>query len=127
MPTTHVARVAVSRPGRYIFVPVCSCGWTYRGFAADHAAQIMVDDHLATEARRLENYIAGRAGGTATDEDVARWTRQLAALRGDPAPACDCGENLRPHQHVGCDRDPARTAPRSIVKRPADHGTATVR
>jgi hypothetical protein len=84
----------------------------------------------AAEITRLEAYLAGQAGGTATTADVLRWTGQVAALRkvadvaggATPPPACyACEWDLRSHQHIGCDRDPARTAPRSIVTRPADH------
>lgn len=35
--------------GRYPFRPTCSCGWAWRGYVAAHAAQLMVDAHLAGE------------------------------------------------------------------------------
>jgi hypothetical protein len=44
--TTHHVAVTLMG-GRYPFVPVCSCGWTTRGFVADHAAQTLADDHAA--------------------------------------------------------------------------------
>lgn len=46
--TKHEARVEVVA-GRYEFRPVCSCGQEFRGYAAEHAAQIMVDAHLDGE------------------------------------------------------------------------------
>ena len=46
--TVHEAGVEVVA-GRYPFRPSCSCGWSWRGFVADHAAQFMVDAHLAGE------------------------------------------------------------------------------
>lgn len=33
--------------GRYPFRPTCTCGWKDWGYVADHAAQMMVDAHLA--------------------------------------------------------------------------------
>jgi hypothetical protein len=52
MPTTtaahHGAAVSVVT-GRYPYLPTCSCGWTWRGYVAAHAAQAMVDAHLAGE------------------------------------------------------------------------------
>ena len=35
--------------GRYPFKPRCSCGWSTWGYVAAHAAQILVDAHLAGE------------------------------------------------------------------------------
>lgn len=94
--------------GRYPFRPVCSCGEAFWGYVAEHAAQTMLEAHLngrdaaAThdrvkrEPRRrrtepetpeqlrmrtLQNYLAGRAGGTATEADVKRWQDELDALR----------------------------------------------
>lgn len=43
-------------------------------------ATIPATTELEDEYRRLGNYIAGRAGGTATDEDVARWENRRAAI-----------------------------------------------
>jgi hypothetical protein len=42
--TTHHVAVALTG-GRYGYVPTCSCGWTTRGYVAEHAAQTMADDH----------------------------------------------------------------------------------
>lgn len=85
--------------GRHPFRPVCSCGAAFRGYVAEHAAQIMLEAHLngedaparipekmgaggpQTRMRELQNIIAGRAGGTATDADVKRWQDELDALR----------------------------------------------
>ena len=44
----HEAGVAVV-PGRYPYRPRCSCGWEWRGYVAEHAAQLIVDAHLAGE------------------------------------------------------------------------------
>jgi hypothetical protein len=44
------ARVIDRGAARYPFQPACTCGWTWRGYVAAHAAQIMVDAHLAGEA-----------------------------------------------------------------------------
>jgi hypothetical protein len=44
----HRAAVSVVQ-GRYPYLPTCSCGWTWRGYVAAHAAQTMVDAHLAGE------------------------------------------------------------------------------
>jgi hypothetical protein len=46
--TGHQASVAEA-PGRYLFRPTCSCGLVWRGYAAAHAAQIIVDAHVAGE------------------------------------------------------------------------------
>ncbi len=35
--------------GRYPYRPVCSCGWSTWGYVAPHAAQILVDAHMAGE------------------------------------------------------------------------------
>jgi hypothetical protein len=45
----------------------------------------------------------------------------VLAAQPEPTTCYACQWGLRSHQHIGCDRDPARLAPRSIVKRPADH------
>jgi hypothetical protein len=42
--SAHSATV-VLRGGRYPFLPTCSCGWVTRGYVAEHAAQLMADDH----------------------------------------------------------------------------------
>jgi hypothetical protein len=43
--TGHQGAVAFAG-GRYPFRPTCSCGWTHAwGYAAEHAAQSMADDH----------------------------------------------------------------------------------
>lgn len=46
--TGHQAIVA-QVGGRYPFRPTCSCGLAWRGYAAEHAAQIIVNAHLAGE------------------------------------------------------------------------------
>lgn len=47
---THTVSVALE-VGRYNYRAVCSCGWrSGRAYVADHAAQIMADDHKATAA-----------------------------------------------------------------------------
>jgi hypothetical protein len=40
----HSVAVTLSG-GRYGYVPTCSCGWVTRGYVAEHAAQLMADDH----------------------------------------------------------------------------------
>lgn len=32
--------------GRYPFRPVCTCGQEFRGYVAEHAAQIVIDNHV---------------------------------------------------------------------------------
>lgn len=92
--------------GRYPFRPVCSCGGRFRGYVAEHAAQTVLEAHLnekelptripdrydaegpQTRMLRLQNILAGRAGGTAAEADVARWQIELDELRakhGTPA------------------------------------------
>lgn len=46
---THITSVAMVG-GRYPFRPVCSCGHEFRGYAAAHAAQILVDAHAHVDA-----------------------------------------------------------------------------
>jgi hypothetical protein len=41
------ARVIDRAAGRYPFQPACTCGWTWMGYVARHAAQGMVDAHMA--------------------------------------------------------------------------------
>ena len=85
--------------GRYPFRPVCSCGDAFRGYVAEHAAQTVLEAHLneeepptripdrynaegpQTRMLRLQNIIAGRAGGTASEGDVTRWQGELDELR----------------------------------------------
>ena len=45
----HVARVTTRRGNHHGFpwVAVCSCGEVSRGYAREHAAEIMRDAHLA--------------------------------------------------------------------------------
>lgn len=49
----------------------------------------MSPSELATQRRRLEAYIAGRAGGTASDADVARWTKRRDAVAAEQARRID--------------------------------------
>lgn len=39
--------VAIGLNHGYPFRAVCPCGWQSRGYAAEHAAQVMADDHNA--------------------------------------------------------------------------------
>lgn len=46
----HEARVELVG-GRYPYRPVCSCDALFWGYVAEHAAQILVDAHVAEVAR----------------------------------------------------------------------------
>lgn len=48
MVTAHAAAVALTG-GRYPFRPTCTCGWEWRGYVSEHAAQSIIDAHLAGE------------------------------------------------------------------------------
>jgi hypothetical protein len=43
---TECAPYVRHHPGtRYPYVPGCSCGWHFRGYVAEHAAQTIADAH----------------------------------------------------------------------------------
>lgn len=45
----HIATVDFVS-GRYPYVPRCTCGAPFRGYVAEHAAQLLADAHAAEHA-----------------------------------------------------------------------------
>ncbi|AXN53276.1 hypothetical protein PBI_THONKO_4 [Mycobacterium phage Thonko] len=83
--TAHVARATVQRGNHHGFahIAVCSCGWLSRGYAREHAAQIMADDHLAqAEAVEVAFFAPIR-----TVELLAMNSTYLREYRAEPTPA----------------------------------------
>ncbi|ADD45887.1 hypothetical protein [Stackebrandtia nassauensis] len=52
MTTTHKTTVEYDGTRRYPWLPTCTCGEQFWGYVAEHAAQAIVDEHVAETSGR---------------------------------------------------------------------------
>lgn len=90
-PTRHVATVTETSGQLYPYRPVCPCGQRFRAYAAEHAAQLVADDHRCGDVQAAMNAKIGEPVEMRTGELIkaaGAWsaeTGKRAELVADPA------------------------------------------